>query len=222
MDGFAECFAEATRLAYNLLLPFVLMPRFLGLFWWIKQIIYKYTCQQKATLGVIQNKNCNIFIVSRLAPFGTTWIISVCRWNKSRNKCNIETKNFFLSFPFWMGKIILLKMEERKGEKEGMENRAPFPFLFCFLDLSFFLIGLKTDLFCKEEPITCGKHVPGLSSMTAGFQYFQHLCKAMNDSWFKWFTIKIWYSLSAYFVMSWYHSRVGFMNWQWTDNSILK
>lgn len=50
---------------------------------------------------------------------------------------------------------------------------------------SFFLIGLKTDLFCKEEPITCGKHVPGLSSMTAGFQHFQHLCKAMNDSWFK-------------------------------------
>lgn len=76
------------------------------------------------------------------------------------------------------------------GEKRGKgrdEEQSPFFcfVLFSFLDLSFFLIGLKTDQFCKEEPITCGKHVPGLSSMTAGFHYFQHLCKAMNDSWCK-------------------------------------
>lgn len=61
-------------------------------------------------------------------------------------------------------------MEGRKGGKEGMENRALF--VFFFLDLSSFLIGLKADLFCKEEPITCGKRVPGLSSMTAGFSLF--------------------------------------------------
>lgn len=75
------------------------------------------------------------------------------------------------------------------GEKRGKgrdEEQSPFFFvLISFLDLSFFLIGLKTDQFCKEEPITCGKHVPGLSSMTAGFHYFQHLCKATNDSWCK-------------------------------------
>lgn len=53
---------------------------------------------------------------------------------------------------------------------DGMEKRALL--LFYFLDLSSFLIGLETDLFCKEEPITCGKHVPSLSSMTAGFSLF--------------------------------------------------
>lgn len=99
-DRLAACFVEATRPACNLLLAFVLMPRFLGLFWWIPQIIYKYIRQQNDILEVIQNENCNIFIVSRLAPFGTTWITSACRWNKSRNKWNIESKYFFLSFPF--------------------------------------------------------------------------------------------------------------------------
>lgn len=111
-----------------------------------------------------------MFTISGFAPSGTTWIISACQWNKSRNKCNKESKYFFLHFPFLMGKIISLKMEGRKGGKEGMENKALF--LFSFLDLSSFLIGLKADPFCKEEPITCGKHVPGLSSMTAGFSLF--------------------------------------------------
>lgn len=97
-DRFAWCFAEATRLAYNLLLLFVLMPRFLGLFWWIQQIIYKYIRQQNDILGVFQNKNCNIFIGSRLAAFVATWVRSVCLWNKSRNKCNIEIKCFFSAF----------------------------------------------------------------------------------------------------------------------------
>lgn len=52
---------------------------------------------------------------------------------------------------------------------DGMEKRALF--LFFFLDISSFLIGLETHLLCKE-PITCGKHVPSLSSMTAGFSLF--------------------------------------------------
>lgn len=156
-------------LAYHLPLPFVLMPGSLGLFWCMQLIIYKYIRQQNDILEVIQNEDSDMFPISGLAPFGTTRIISACQWNKSRNKCNRETKYFFLHFPFWLGKIIL-KMDWRKRGKEGMENRALF--LFSFLDLSSFLIGLKADLFCKEEPITCSKHAPGLSSMTAGFSLF--------------------------------------------------
>lgn len=69
-----------------------------------------------------------------------------------------------------MGKMISLEMEGKKGGKKGTENRVLF--LFSFLNHSSFLIGLKAGMFCKEEHITCGKHVPGLSSMTAGFSLF--------------------------------------------------
>lgn len=37
-------------------------------------------------LEVIQNEDSDVFTVSELAPFGTTWIISVCQLNKRRNK----------------------------------------------------------------------------------------------------------------------------------------
>lgn len=98
-------------------------------------------------------------------------------------------KIFFSQLSILNGEDNIIKNAgEKRGKGRDEEQRLLPPlffFLFSFLDLSFFLIGLKTDLFCKEEPITCGKHVPGLSSMTAGFHYFQHLCKAMNDSWFK-------------------------------------
>lgn len=123
-ERLAACFAEGTRLAYNLLLIFVLTPTFLGLFWWIQQIIYKHICQQNDILGGIQDENCNLFLISRLAPFGTMWIRSVCLWNKSRNKCNVETKYFFSQLSILNGQDIIIKMEGRKGEMEGMKNRA--------------------------------------------------------------------------------------------------
>lgn len=98
-DGLAACFAETTKLAYNLLLPFVLMPRFLGLFWWIQQIINKYISQRKVTLGVFQMRTVTYTLyqdLHHLEQHGLYLSVNV----KSRNKCNIETKYFFLCFPF--------------------------------------------------------------------------------------------------------------------------
>lgn len=93
------------------------MPRFLGLFWWIQQIINKYISQRKVTLGVFQMRTVTYTLyqdLHHLEQHGLYLSVNV----KSRNKCNIETKYFFSVFHFEQDNIKNGGEKRRKGRDE--------------------------------------------------------------------------------------------------------